>query len=122
MNYFKTALLLAALTGFFLVAGYLLGGRSGLVLAFVAVALVVDFFAMSRQGAHRVTMGEAAGWSALWIAASLASEAKLKIQRMPEGLRRRSAGDVTFLINYNPHAVTFDGITIPGADVHWSRS
>ena len=40
--------------------------------AFVAVALVVDFFAMSRQGAHRVTMGEAAGWSALWIATSLA--------------------------------------------------
>jgi len=44
MNYFKTALLLAALTGFFLVAGYLLGGQSGLLLAFV-VALGMNFFA-----------------------------------------------------------------------------
>ena len=33
MNYFKTALLLAALTGFVLVAGYLLGGQTGLVIA-----------------------------------------------------------------------------------------
>ena len=35
MNYFRTALLLAALTGFFLVVGYLLGGQSGLILALV---------------------------------------------------------------------------------------
>lgn len=44
MNYFKTALLLAGLTGFFLVAGYLLGGQSGLVLALV-VALGMNLFA-----------------------------------------------------------------------------
>ena len=44
MNYFKTALLLAALTGFFLVAGYLLGGQSGLVIALV-VALGMNVFA-----------------------------------------------------------------------------
>jgi len=36
MNYFRTALLLAALTGFVLVVGYLLGGQSGLALALVA--------------------------------------------------------------------------------------
>ena len=44
MNYVKTALLLAALTGFFLVAGYMLGGQSGLMLAFVA-ALGMNLFA-----------------------------------------------------------------------------
>ena len=44
MNYFKTALLLAALTGFFLVAGYLMGGQTGLVIAFVA-ALGMNLFA-----------------------------------------------------------------------------
>jgi heat shock protein HtpX len=44
MNYFKTALLLAGLTGFFLVAGYLLGGQTGLVLALV-VALGMNLFA-----------------------------------------------------------------------------
>jgi heat shock protein HtpX len=44
MNYFKTALLLAALTAFFLVAGYLLGGQSGLVIALV-VALGMNVFA-----------------------------------------------------------------------------
>ncbi len=44
MNYFKTALLLAALTGFVLVAGYLLGGQSGLVIALFA-ALGMNLFA-----------------------------------------------------------------------------
>src|SRR6476646_4555930 len=44
MNYMKTALLLAALTGFFLVVGYLLGGQTGLVIALV-VALGMNLFA-----------------------------------------------------------------------------
>jgi heat shock protein HtpX len=44
MNYFKTALLLAALTAFFLAAGYLLGGQTGLVIALVA-ALGMNVFA-----------------------------------------------------------------------------
>jgi len=44
MNYFRTALLLAALTGFFLVVGYLLGGQSGLLIALV-VALGMNIFA-----------------------------------------------------------------------------
>jgi tellurite resistance protein TerC len=38
--------------------------------AFVVVALLVDFFAMSRQGAHRVSIKEAAVWSVVWIAVS----------------------------------------------------
>jgi heat shock protein HtpX len=44
MNYFKTALLLAALTAFFLAAGYMLGGQTGLLLALV-VALGMNVFA-----------------------------------------------------------------------------
>jgi tellurite resistance protein TerC len=38
--------------------------------AFVLAALVVDFFAMARQGAHKVTMKEAAVWSLVWVAVS----------------------------------------------------
>ena len=40
--------------------------------AFVAVALVVDFVAMEKQGAHRVSMREAAIWSLVWVAVSFA--------------------------------------------------
>lgn len=38
--------------------------------AFVVVALAVDFFALNRQGAHKVSMREAAAWSVLWVAVS----------------------------------------------------
>lgn len=38
--------------------------------AFVAAALVVDFVAMNRQGAHRVSTAEAAWWSVIWVAVS----------------------------------------------------
>jgi tellurite resistance protein TerC len=38
--------------------------------AFVIVALAVDFFALNRQGAHKVSLREAAAWSVLWIAVS----------------------------------------------------
>src|SRR5262249_56165395 len=44
MNYFRTALLLAALTAFFLGIGYLLGGQSGLLIALV-FALGMNLFA-----------------------------------------------------------------------------
>jgi tellurite resistance protein TerC len=38
--------------------------------AFVLVALLVDFFAMSKQGAHKVSMKEATIWSVIWVAVS----------------------------------------------------
>ena len=44
MNYMRTAVLLAALTAFFLGVGYLLGGQSGLLVALV-VALGMNVFA-----------------------------------------------------------------------------
>jgi tellurite resistance protein TerC len=37
---------------------------------FVLVALAVDFLAMEKQGAHKVSMKEAAGWSVVWVAGS----------------------------------------------------
>ncbi|GAA5233326.1 TerC family protein [Verticiella sediminum] len=38
--------------------------------AFVIIALLIDFFAMNRQGAHKVSMREAAIWSIIWVATS----------------------------------------------------
>jgi tellurite resistance protein TerC len=42
----------------------------GTFLAFVVVALAVDFSAMRSQGAHRVGMREAAIWSLVWVLVS----------------------------------------------------
>ncbi len=39
--------------------------------AVVIVALLIDFFAMSKQGAHRVSLKEAAIWSVIWVTISL---------------------------------------------------
>jgi tellurite resistance protein TerC len=38
--------------------------------AFVVVALLVDFLAMNKQGAHKVSTKEAAIWSLIWVAVS----------------------------------------------------
>ncbi|MFN3565179.1 MAG: TerC family protein [Burkholderiaceae bacterium] len=43
-----------------------------LFVSFVLVALLVDFFAMSKQGAHKVSIKEAAVWSLIWVAVTLA--------------------------------------------------
>ncbi len=40
--------------------------------AFVVVALLVDFFALNRQGAHKVSMREAGIWTLIWVAVSFA--------------------------------------------------
>jgi len=42
----------------------------GIFLAFVIVALVIDFSVMRSQGAHRVGMREAAIWSIVWVMVS----------------------------------------------------
>jgi tellurite resistance protein TerC len=50
-------------------------GTPALYLGFtllVIVLLAVDFFALKAQGAHRVSVKEAAAWSVVWIAISLA--------------------------------------------------
>jgi tellurite resistance protein TerC len=38
--------------------------------AFVLLALCVDFFALNKQGAHRVSIKEATIWSLIWVAVS----------------------------------------------------
>jgi tellurite resistance protein TerC len=38
--------------------------------AFVLVALIIDFLALRKQGAHHVTIKEAAIWSIIWVAVS----------------------------------------------------
>ena len=66
MNYAKTALLLAAMTALFLAIGYLLGGTSGAIIAFL-IALAMNGWAfwnsdkavLRMQGAQPVTRAEA---------------------------------------------------------------
>jgi heat shock protein HtpX len=61
MNYFKTAILLAGLTGLFMGVGYLIGGATGAVIALV-IAAATNLFAywnsdrmvLSMYGAHEV--------------------------------------------------------------------
>jgi tellurite resistance protein TerC len=48
-----------------------------LAAAVVLAALCVDFLALNRQGAHRVSTREAAIWSSVWIAVSLGFAAVL---------------------------------------------
>lgn len=55
------------------------------------------------------------------ILTHLCQGANLAVRPLPHGLRRRQSGDVTFLFNYNPHPVDYEGHTIQAADVHWSR-
>lgn len=65
MNYFKTAMLLAAMTAIFCGAGYMLGGQQGMSLAFM-MALGMNFFSwffsdkmlLGMYGAKQVTSGE----------------------------------------------------------------
>jgi heat shock protein HtpX len=66
MNYTKTALLLAAMTGLFLAIGFALGGEQGMLIAFV-VALAMNVFSywnsdklvLRMHGARQVTPEEA---------------------------------------------------------------
>ena len=43
----------------------------------VAVMLTIDLFALGGRTAHRVSLKEAAGWSVVWVAISLAFNAAL---------------------------------------------
>jgi heat shock protein HtpX len=58
MNIARTGLLLAALTALFLVVGYLLGGRSGAVIA-LAIAIATNVFAWWRSDSMVLRMHDA---------------------------------------------------------------
>ncbi|MGL6210779.1 MAG: beta-galactosidase [Paracoccaceae bacterium] len=64
-----------------------------------------------------------AGWpdAPTWgrILARMCADLGIATETLPEGLRRRRAGGVSFLFNYNAEAVEYDGVTVPGAGVHW---
>ena len=66
MNYFKTAMLLAGLTALFMGVGYLIGGASGAMIAFVVAAATnlftywnSDRMVLSIYGAHEVDRNSA---------------------------------------------------------------
>ena len=87
MNYARTALLLAAMTGLFLAVGYLIGGQGGMTIAFL-IALGMNFFAywnsdkvlLRMHGAQQVDARSAPGLHA--TVARLAEQAQLPMPRV----------------------------------------
>jgi heat shock protein HtpX len=87
MSYFRTAILLAGLTGLFMGVGYLIGGASGAMIALV-VAAATNIFAywnsdrmvLSMYGAHEVDAGTAPDLHRL--VAELAARAGLPMPRV----------------------------------------
>jgi heat shock protein HtpX len=87
MNYARTALLLAAMTGLFLAVGYLIGGQGGMTIAFV-IALAMNAFAywnsdklaLRMHGAQAVDAANAPQLYA--IVAQLAERAQLPMPRV----------------------------------------
>ncbi len=87
MNYTKTAILLAAMTGLFVGVGYLVGGQAGMLIAF-AIACAMNVFAywnsdrmvLSMYGAREVGPNEAPNFYSL--VAELARRAELPMPRV----------------------------------------
>jgi heat shock protein HtpX len=87
MNTFRTGLLLAGLTGLFLAIGYLMGGQSGMLLAFLFAAGTnlfaywnADKMVLSMQGAQEVDRATAPEYYD--IVASLAKRANLPLPKV----------------------------------------
>jgi heat shock protein HtpX len=87
MNYMRTALLLAALTGLFLAVGYVIGRESGMVIAFL-IAMATNLFAywnsdkmvLSMHGAQQVDRASAPEFYGL--VERLASRANLPMPKV----------------------------------------
>jgi len=73
---------------------------------------------MRARGVHYL-----AGWpdAPTWgrLLRDLCAGQGLAVTEMPEGLRQRRAGGLRFLFNYDAVPVTFDGVDVPAAGVHW---
>ena len=87
MNRFRTGLLLAALTGLFLAVGWLIGGGSGMVVAFlIALAMNVlaywnaDRMVLAMYRAHPVDPASAPGLHAM--VEELARRAEMPMPRV----------------------------------------
>jgi heat shock protein HtpX len=86
-NYLRTAVLLAGLTALFMAVGYLIGGQSGMLIAFVIAAGInlfsywnADKLVLSMTGAHEVDEGTAPDLYA--IVRDLARNAGLPMPRV----------------------------------------
>jgi heat shock protein HtpX len=87
MNYAKTAILLAAMTGLFLAIGFMLGGEGGMLIAFVAAAGMnlfaywnADKMVLRMYGARQVGPDEAPGFHR--IVADLATRAGMPMPKV----------------------------------------
>ncbi len=87
MNMIRTGLLLAAMTGLFLAVGFLIGGQSGMVMAFVVAAAInlfaywnADKMVLGMHGAHPVDRASAPEFHDL--VADLASRAGLPMPKL----------------------------------------
>jgi heat shock protein HtpX len=87
MNYFRTGILLAALTGLFVAVGAVIGGSSGMVIAFL-IAVATNFFAywnadrivLAMYGAREVDRQSAPGFYG--IVEQLAARAGMPMPRV----------------------------------------
>lgn len=87
MNYAKTAILLAAMTGLFLAIGFMLGGEGGMLIAFVVAAGMnlfaywnADKMVLRMYGARQVGPDEAPGFHR--IVADLATRARMPMPKV----------------------------------------
>ena len=87
MNYLRTAMLLAGLTALFMGVGYLIGGASGAMIAFVIAAATnlftywnSDRMVLSMYGAHQVDRSTAP--ELVGLVAELAGRAGLPMPRV----------------------------------------
>lgn len=87
MNYAKTAILLAGMTGLFLAIGFMLGGEGGMLLALLFAAGMnlfaywnSDKMVLRMYGAHEVTPEQAPGFHR--IVANLAANANLPMPKV----------------------------------------
>jgi heat shock protein HtpX len=87
MNYMRTAILLAGMTALFMAVGYLIGGKGGMMIAFLIAAATnlfsywnADRLVLSMQGAQEVDAGTAPELHA--IVRDLAQNAGLPMPRV----------------------------------------
>ena len=92
------------------------------------------------EGTAKVVEASADGWPALvstggmhylagWpddvardrMLAALCAAQGIAVEDLPDGLRRRDAGEFTFYFNYNSETIDHAGTIIPGAGVHRQR-
>ncbi|WP_071673345.1 beta-galactosidase [Nioella nitratireducens] len=88
----------------------------------VILATAEDGQPVAMRAGHVTYLG---GWldeaALIRLLSAALQETGVKTVAMPEGLRQRQAGGIRFLINYGAEPVTFEGVTLPPAGVHWMR-